>query len=103
MSWVTPLVRSSLAITRFDNFLNALKNDIDKLQIPEFDLDLDVISKLKNTQDDIYIICSKQTKRNYQSLIDKLEDKLKEEGIQVKSFYYISENFYNQNITNNQY
>lgn len=24
-----------------DNFLNALKNDIDKLQIPEFDLDLD--------------------------------------------------------------
>lgn len=24
-----------------DNFLNSLKNDIDKLQIPEFDLDLD--------------------------------------------------------------
>jgi hypothetical protein len=24
-----------------DNFLNALKNDVDKLGIPEFDLDLD--------------------------------------------------------------
>ena len=28
-----------------DNFLNALKADIDKLQIPEFDLDLDFRSE----------------------------------------------------------
>ena len=28
-------------ITIIDNFLNTLKTDIDKLRIPEFDLDLD--------------------------------------------------------------
>jgi SpoVK/Ycf46/Vps4 family AAA+-type ATPase len=82
---------SNLAIS-LQEFLN--KDIIDEM---EFDLDLDIISKLKNTQDDIYIICSKQTRRNYQSLIDKLHNKLKEQGILIKNFYYISENFYNQN------
>lgn len=58
---------------------------------------LDNILHLKNTTDDIFVICSKQVKRNYEGIISKLEDKLREEGLQIKKFYYISETFYNQN------
>ena len=82
---------SNLAIS-LQEFLN--KDIIDEM---DFELKLDTISQLKNKTDDIYIICSKQTKRNYQTLIDKLEEKLKEQGLKVKNFYFISDNFYNQN------
>jgi hypothetical protein len=82
---------SNLAIS-LQEFLN--KDIIDEM---DFELKIDTISQLKNKTDDIYIICSKQTKRNYQTLIEKLEEKLKEQGLKVKNFYFISDNFYNQN------
>ena len=47
---------------------------------------------------DIYIICSKQTKRNYETIIEKLKEKLKEDGILIKNFYYINETLYAQDI-----
>jgi len=80
---------SNLAIS-LQEFLN--KDIIDEM---EFELNLDIINQLKNKNDDIYIICSKQTKRNYQSIIDKLESKLKEEGLLIKNFYFISDNITN--------
>ncbi len=52
---------------------------------------------LKNTDDDIYFICSKNTKRNYELMISKIEDKLKDNGLNIKSYYFISETFYNRN------
>ena len=61
----------------------------------DFKLNLDNIIHLKNTSDDIYIICSKQTKKSYESIIDKLKEKLFEEGLKIKNFYFISETFYN--------
>ncbi len=51
---------------------------------------------LKNTNDDIYMICSKNNKRNYEKLISKLEEFLKELGIKIKNYYYFSETFYNR-------
>jgi hypothetical protein len=51
---------------------------------------------LKNSNDDIYIICSKNTKRNYEKLIYKLEEFLKDLGLKVKNYYYFSETFYNR-------
>jgi hypothetical protein len=51
---------------------------------------------LRNSQDDIYIICSKNNKRNYESLIDKLEEDMRNIGIQIKDYYFISETFYNR-------
>lgn len=62
----------------------------------EFTINEWMVSQLKNKIDDIYIICSKQTKSNWSSLIEKLEKKLLDEGIQIKKFYFISETFYNQ-------
>jgi hypothetical protein len=32
----------------------------------DFEIDLDVISNLKNKVEDIYIICSRQTRHNYE-------------------------------------
>ena len=61
----------------------------------DFNLNLNNIIHLKNTNNDIYIICSRQTKKNYESIIDKLKEKLFEEGLKIKNFYFISETFYN--------
>ena len=63
----------------------------------DYNINLDIISELKNSTDDIYIICSKQNKRNYEPIISKIQEKLIEEGLLIKDFYYINENFLNQN------
>ena len=62
----------------------------------DYDINLESILHLKNTDDDIYVICSKNTKRNYELMISKIEDKLKENGLVIKKFYFISETFYNR-------
>jgi len=51
---------------------------------------------LKNTSDDIYVICSKNNRQNYEPIIKKVEDSLYELGLQIKKFYFISETFYNR-------
>jgi hypothetical protein len=51
---------------------------------------------LKNKTDDIYVICSKNNKRNYEVIIKKLEDFLFKFGLKVKNYYYLSETFYNR-------
>lgn len=66
----------------------------------EYDINFENILHLKNTDDDIYIICSKNSKRNYELMIDKIEDKLKENGLKIKKYYHISETFYNRNEDN---
>jgi hypothetical protein len=62
----------------------------------DYDIDMNNILHLKNTDDHIYIICSRNTKRNYEKIIKKIEDKLKENGLIIKNFYFISETFYNR-------
>ena len=52
---------------------------------------------LKNKTDDIYVICSEKNKQSYDPIIKKLEEKLEEEGLVVKKYYFISETFYNRN------
>jgi hypothetical protein len=51
---------------------------------------------LKNKTDDIYVICSKNNKKNYETIIKKLEDTLLKSGLKVKNYYYLSETFYNR-------
>lgn len=66
----------------------------------EYDINLDNILHLKNTDDHIYIICSRNSKNNYESIISKIEDKLKDQGLQINKFYFISETFYNRKSDN---
>lgn len=68
----------------------------DLIENLEYDIKLDNILHLKNTDDDIYIICSRNTKKNYELIISKIEEKLQDSGLKIKKYYYISETFYNR-------
>ena len=57
----------------------------------------DNLYNIKNVDDVIYIICSKNTKKNYDYLIKKLEEFLESIGLKVKNYYYISETYFNRN------
>jgi len=82
---------SDLVIS-LQEFLN--KNLIEEM---DYNLNLDPILNQKNKLDDIYIICSQQTKRNFENIIQKIEEQLISNGIVIKQFYYLNENFLNQN------
>lgn len=63
----------------------------------DYSINIENILHLKNTDDDIYFICSRNNKKNYELMISKIEDKLKENGLKIKKYYFISETFYNRN------
>ena len=50
-----------------------------------YDINIENIMHVKNSDDHIYLICSKNTKRNYESIIKKIEDKLKDNGLVIKT------------------
>lgn len=54
------------------------------------------IEHLRNSNDDIYIVCSKNSKKNYEKIIQKLENFLFDIGLRVNNYYYLSETFYNK-------
>ena len=81
---------SNLGIS-MQEFLNP-----DVIENIKFDVDISLFRPIINTNDDIYIICSKNTKSNFEKQISKLEEKLEEIGLKVKKYYYISETFYNK-------
>ena len=62
----------------------------------DYQIHIENIRHLKNTQDDIFIICSKNSKKAYEPIIEKLEDKIKEFGLTIKKYFFISETFYNK-------
>lgn len=62
----------------------------------EYSINLDIINHLKNTTDHIYLICSKNNKKNYELIIKKIESKLLELGLNIEDIYYISETFFNR-------
>lgn len=68
--------------------------DRDLIESAKYDIARDCLRHLKNSQDDVYFICSKNTKENYEKIISKIEEGLEEIGISVKKYYFISETFY---------
>ena len=64
----------------------------------EYEINMDLFHNIKNTTDHIYIICSKNNKKNYEIIIDKIEDKLYKLGLEIKDYYFISETFYNRDL-----
>ena len=89
-------VKTKNSKANFGNLAISLQEFYNSSIIEEIKIktNLEVISKLKNSTDDIIIICSKQTKRNYANVIEKLEEELKDIGLQIKTYYYITENLY---------
>jgi hypothetical protein len=70
----------------------------DVIESLDYDINIDNLQNLKNTTDDIYFICSKNTKNNYEKIIKKIEDKLEKIGLVVKKYYFISDTFYNRDL-----
>ena len=70
----------------------------DIIETLDYDINIENLQHLKNTTDDIYFICSKNTKNNYEKIIKKIEEKLEKIGLIVKKYYFISETFYNRDL-----
>ena len=68
--------------------------DRDVIDTLEYGLNMETLSLIKNSTDDIYVICSSNTKENYSKIIGKIESKLESIGLKVKKYYFISETFY---------
>lgn len=88
---------SNLAIS-MQEFLNK-----DLVENVPFELKLDLFNNIINTNDDIFIICSKNTKENFEKQVQKFESDLKEMGLMVKKYYFISETFYNKDLDDISY
>jgi len=69
----------------------------DLIEKMDYQINEDIISELKNNVDDIYVICSNQTKKAYETIIEKIKEEFYKNGLKIKTFYPISENFMNQN------
>lgn len=89
-------VQKRLDITELSFSMQEFLNPeiIEKLDYSILDIHFE---HLKNTDDDIYIICSKSSKTSYESMIKKLEEHFFQIGIKPKNYYFISETFYNKN------
>ena len=83
----------------FSNLGISLQEFMNKslIEKKDFKINEDLIKELKNEIHDIYIICSNQTKRAYETIIEKVKDEFHKNGLKIKTFYPISENFMNQN------
>jgi len=69
----------------------------------DFEIDLTPLLKFKNEILDIYIVSSQQTMNVLGKLIDEMKEDLRENGIVVKQFYFLNENFLNQNSSENKF
>ena len=69
----------------------------DLIEKMDYQINEEIISELKNNVDDIYVICSNQTKKAYETIIEKIKEEFYKNGLKIKTFYPISENFMNQN------
>jgi len=90
-SKVLDINMGDLAIS-LQEFLNK-----DIISEKNFEIRDDVLELLKNKTDDIYIVCSKQVKRSHEKLIEKINEEFTKRGLSIKNYYFISENFMNQN------
>jgi len=70
----------------------------DIIETLDYGINIENLSHLKNTSDDIYFICSKNTKANYEKIIRKIEEKLEKIGLSIKKYYFISDTFYNRDL-----
>lgn len=88
--------------TDFSNLAFSLQEFLNKeiIENTTYELNLDSIQHLKNKSDHIYVICSKNTKRNYELIIKKIESKLEEIGLKIEKYFFISETFYDQDSDN---
>jgi len=62
----------------------------------DYEINIDLLLPIKNTTDHLYLICSKNNKKNYELILKKIENKFLEIGLDIKDIYYLSETFFNR-------
>jgi hypothetical protein len=92
-------VIASKTRSNYSDFVISLQEFMNKSIVDEIDfkLNLTPLLDLRNKMDDIYIICSKQTQKTYDKIVNKILEESKESGLVIKRFYFLNENFLNQN------
>lgn len=87
--------KNSVDITNISFSMQEFTNPeiIDSL---DFKIHKQHLVNLRNSQDHIYLICSKNTLKNYEKIIDKLVLYLESIGLKLHKYYALSETFYNR-------
>lgn len=86
-------IKTKLAKANFANLAISLQEFLnpDLISQNDYTIRMENIIELKNKVEDIYLICSKLTKKLWDPFIEKLMTKLEEEGIKIKNYYFISD------------
>ena len=69
----------------------------DILEDVKYSFNKNLLNELKNINDDIYLISSKQVESKSTKILEKIKKQLLEYGITIKHTYFISETFHNKN------
>ena len=97
-------VKNNIDISNISFSMQEFMNS-DIIDNSDFIIHKEHIQHIKNTNDDIYLICSKNTKESYEHIIKKVENCFIDLGISIKNKYFLSETFYNRDrddIRNNK-
>jgi len=70
--------------------------DPDTIKSLKYAFNKDIIERFKNSQDDLYIILSKQTRTSHSHILEKLRNAFRDVGADLKRYYFISERFYSE-------
>jgi hypothetical protein len=103
--WNKLKIISSKSGINLSNYVISLQEFLNKDLIDDLNIDINLksILPLKNKMEDIYVVCSEQTKNNYDKIIKKIEDELSQVGLVIKNFYYLNDSFLDQNNDDNQF
>ena len=97
--WNNIKIKSKNFGTNLSDVALSLQEFLNKEVIEELDFELNdkLIDHIMNEVSDLYIICSKQVRERYSTMIEKITQELRLKGLKIKNFYFISENFTNIN------
>jgi len=69
----------------------------DIIEDVKYSFNENLLSELKNINEDIYLISSKQVELRSTKILEKIKNQLLEDGITITHTYFISETFHNKN------
>lgn len=92
-------VKNNIDISNISFSMQEFMNS-DIINNNDFEIHKEHIQHIKNSKDDIYLLCSKNTKESYEHIIKKVENCFTELGLNIKNKYFLSETFYNRDRDN---
>jgi hypothetical protein len=69
----------------------------------KFDLDISLLIDQKNDIQNLYLVCPKFIKNTYNKILNQISEKMKYEGLVIKNYYFIEEDFVENDVDEVQY